>query len=167
MMSYNKYNLYEHDGGSSSEYAEDAFVWNQVAKVFPRLPLPLVSPVPPSQSLESRYHVFDCLAAQPLLTPHMRDTVLKWICAVNRYDVFKFASQRYAGFESLDNRITSRGNLHRQFRYHLETLCLTVALLDRFLFTQPIEPAVLQLAAATAFFVAAKVSRWSVALPDC
>ena len=37
MMSYNKYNLYEHDGGSNTEYAEDVFVWNQVAKVFPRL----------------------------------------------------------------------------------------------------------------------------------
>ena len=80
------------------------------------------------QSLESRYHVFDCLAAQPLLNPQMREGVLKWICSVNR-----------------------------QFRFHLETLCLTVALLDRFLFAQAIDPAVLQLAAATAFFVAAKV----------
>ena len=91
--------------------------------------------------------MFDCLAAQPLLTPHMRDTVLKWICAVNRY----LNIQRHARFAAPLN------NLRRQFRYHLETLCLTVALLDRFLFTQPIEPAVLQLAAATAFFVAAKV----------
>ena len=59
------------------------------------------------QSLESRYPVFDCLAAQPLLNPQMREGVLKWICSVNR-----------------------------QFRFHLETLCLTVALLDRFLFSQ-------------------------------
>ena len=72
--------------------------------------------------------MFDCLAAQPLLNPQMREGVLKWICSVNR-----------------------------QFRFHLETLCLTVALLDRFLFAQAIDPAVLQLAAATAFFVAAKV----------
>ena len=35
MMSYNKCNLYEHDGGSNTEYAEDVFVWNQVVKVSP------------------------------------------------------------------------------------------------------------------------------------
>ena len=55
--------------------------------------------------------MFDCLAAQPLLNPEMRNDVLKWICSVNR-----------------------------QFRFHLETLCLTVALLDRFLFAQGPDP---------------------------
>ena len=40
--------------------------------------------VRPTQSLESRYHVFDCLAAQPLLDAQMREGVLKWICSVNR-----------------------------------------------------------------------------------
>ena len=45
----------------------------------------------------------------------------------------------------------------RQFNYSFETWCLTVALLDRFLFAQPICTDMLQLAGLAAFFVAAKL----------
>ena len=89
MMSYNKYN---DDGScSNSEYAVDVYVWNQVRSVegqnrikFPNCITEDFFSLPPRQSLESRYHVFDCLGAQPLLNAQMREGVLKWICSVNR-----------------------------------------------------------------------------------
>jgi hypothetical protein len=80
------------------------------------------------ESQQSRYHARDCLAKQPKVTADMRTKVLEWLVLVNN-----------------------------QFRYSLETWCLAVNLLDRFLRAQPVDPEVLQCAALAAFFVAAKL----------
>ena len=74
------------------------------------------------------FFVFHPLSAQSHITPAMRLTVLKWLLEVNR-----------------------------QFNYQLETWCLTVNILDRFLAVQPLHHDNLQLASLTAFFVAAKL----------
>lgn len=79
------------------------------------------------RQLQSKYYVFNPLSNQDAVTPRARASLIKWLAAVNR-----------------------------QFNFSLETFCLTVRLLDRFLSIQKIELDILQLTGITAFFLAAK-----------
>jgi len=69
----------------------------------------------------------DVLQVQTDVTHAMRTTVLQWLVAVNQ-----------------------------QFGFTLETWCLTVDIMDRFLAKQPINRDCLQLVGLTSFFIAAK-----------
>ncbi|XP_040565171.1 cyclin-O protein B isoform X1 [Lepeophtheirus salmonis] len=79
------------------------------------------------KSLEPKYSAGNCLEYQNDITEVMRGTVLRWLIAVNR-----------------------------QFDFTLETWCLSVNFLDRFLCQQALNRDCLQLAGLTAFFLAAK-----------
>ena len=77
--------------------------------------------------MEQRYQAGNVFEFQTDITPEMRAAVLEWLVAVNR-----------------------------QFCYDLETLCLAVNLMDRFLSRQLINRDCLQLVGLTCFFIAAK-----------
>merc|ERR1719412_3503546 len=80
-------------------------------------------------SIEERFQPKDILKLQTdgCITAEMRHTLLNWLVAVNG-----------------------------QFQFTLETWCLAVNLLDRFLSMQPLNKDCLQLVGLTAFFIAAK-----------
>ena len=80
--------------------------------------------------LEKRHAVHlgrNVLQIQPDITLEMRRTLLQWLVAVNR-----------------------------QFQFTLDTLCLALSVMDRFLTVQPINKDCLQLVGLTSFFIAAK-----------
>lgn len=79
------------------------------------------------RSIETRFQTKDILKLQNDVTAEMRHTLLHWLVAVNR-----------------------------QFQFTLETWCLTVNIMDRFLTMQPLNKDCLQLVGLTAFFIAAK-----------
>jgi len=79
-------------------------------------------------ALQDKYIAIQPLNSQSDITAEMRYTVLKWLVAVNR-----------------------------QFDFTLETWCLTVNILDRFLCIQPMKRDCLQLAGLTSFFIASKL----------
>lgn len=78
-------------------------------------------------SNETRFQTKEILKLQDDITAEMRHTLLHWLSSVNR-----------------------------QFQFSLETWCLTVNIVDRFLSMQPLNKDCLQLVGLTALFLAAK-----------